>query len=441
MAKKTYSGGVPATQLSGSLSAAATSFTVSSATGYPSGSGGPFVVCVDRGTASEEKILISSVASTTFTVASGGRGYDGTSATTHSAAATVEHVLDAETVAEANDHVNTTSRDDHTQYLNNARHDVTARHAFGAALGTPGAPASVGTTASAGTGAVPARADHVHVLGADSVTTTAIAASAITTAKFAAGAVDSAALASDAVTSAKIAADAVGSSEIATGAVGSAELAANAVIAGKLADGAVETTARLADGIVTRAKLATGLTGVTVGSAPGSPVEGETYYDTTADALLSYTTATTGWVAPWNLPWGAQAVASTTTNQSGIGGTATDLTSLSGAVGASWPANRRIKIRVFLPGCAGTTANDAFELRIQEGATVLQANRISVNSAFQYVPATAEIVVTPTAGAHTYKAVMVRVSGTGTIDNGASSASTSAAVFTIEDLGPAGAPA
>lgn len=450
MTKKTFSGGVPATQLSGSLSASATSFTVSSATGYPSGSAGPFVICIDRGTASEEKILISSVASTTFTVASGGRGYDGTTATTHASAATVEHVLDAATISEANDHVNTTSRDDHTQYLNTARHDVTSRHAFGAALGTPSAPAAVGTTASAGTGSVPARSDHVHDLGTGSidaaalfaagvVDATALATDAVTTAKIAANAVTSAKIATDAVTSTQIAADAVGASEIATGAVGSDELAANAVIAGKLANGAVDTAARLADGIVSRPKLATGFTGITVGSAPSSPVEGETYYNTTTDALLSYTTATTGWVAPWNLPWGVLAVASTTTNQASIGGTATDLTSLTGTV--TVPANRRIKIRVFLPGCAGTVANDSFELRINEGATVLQANRISVNSTLQYVAATAEIIITPAAGSHTYKAVMVRVAGTGTIDNGASAANTQTAVFAIEDLGPAGAPA
>jgi hypothetical protein len=451
MAKKTFSGGVPATQLSGSLSSSATSFTVSSATGYPTGSAGPFVVCIDRGTASEEKILISSVASTTFTVASGGRGYDGTTAKTHSSAASVEHVLDADTISEANDHVNTTSRDDHTQYLNNARHDVTARHAFGGALGTPAAPAAVGTTAAAGTGSVPSRSDHVHVLGTDSVTTAAIASGAVTTAKLAAGAVDATALgtdavttakiATDAVTSAKIAADAVGSSEIATGAVGSAEIAANAVIAGKLADGAVDTTARLADAIVSRPKMAAGFTGITVGAAPSSPVSGETYYNTTSNELLTYTTVTTGWAGPWNLAWGAQAVATTTTNQAGIGATATDLTSLTGSLAATWPANRRVKIRVFLPGCAGTVANDAFELRIQEGTTVLQANRLSINSTVQYVPATAEIVVTPSAGAHTYKAVMIRTVGTGTIDNGAASAPTATAVFTIEDLGPAGAPA
>lgn len=451
MTKKTFSGGVPATQLSGALSSSATSFTVSSATGYPSGSGGPFVVCIDRGTASEEKILISSVASTTFTVASGGRGYDGTTATTHSSSATVEHVLDATTIAEANDHVNTTSRDDHTQYLNTARHDVTSRHAFGAALGTPGSPAAVGTTASAGTGSVPARSDHVHELGAGSidaaalfaagvVDAAALATDAVTTVKIAANAVTSAKIATDAVTSTQIAADAVGASEIATGAVGSDELAANAVIAGKLANGAVDTAARLADGIVSRPKLATGFTGITVGSAPSSPVEGETYYNTTTDALLSYTTATTGWVAPWNLPWGVVDYAETATSQSvaaGSAGTETTVTSLAST--QTYKGNRRIKLRAVMLNLSGTVSGDILLVRIKEGTTQIAMATVTIPAAGGYVPTAVEAIVAPSAASHAYTVTVQRYSGTGGWSSGAGAGQT--AYFLVEDLGPTGAPA
>lgn len=456
MTKKTFSGGVPATQLSGALSSSATSFTVSSATGYPSGSGGPFVVCIDRGTASEEKILISSVASTTFTVASGGRGYDGTTATTHSSSATVEHVLDAATIAEANDHVNTTTRDDHTQYLNNARHDVTSRHAFGAALGTPGSPAAVGTTASAGTGSAPARSDHVHVLGTDSVTTTAIAANAVTTAKFATGAVDAAALATDSVTTAKIAAnaitsakiatdsvtsaaiaaDAVGSSEIAAGAVGSSELAANAVIAGKLADGSVEATARLVDGIITRSKLATGFTGITVGSAPSSPVEGETYYNTTSDALLSYTTATTGWVAPWNLPWGVLGYATDTALRAGFPTTAAEINS-GLRITFTVPANRRLRMTAGAQ-IKSASGNAGYVLTVytSAGTYIAQLARFDGNIGTG-VKANGIHLITPSAGTYTY--TLYVASTTGTVDVDASGLIPT--WFCIEDLGPTGAPA
>lgn len=51
-----------------------------------------------------------------------------------------------------------------TQYLNTARHDITTRHTFGAALGTPTAAtlSQPGDTAATGTGALAAREDHVH---------------------------------------------------------------------------------------------------------------------------------------------------------------------------------------------------------------------------------------------------------------------------------------
>lgn len=56
------------------------------------------------------------------------------------------------------------TNDDHTQYLNNARHDIATRHAFGGALGTPGTPASSapGDAGAVGTAPAPARADHKH---------------------------------------------------------------------------------------------------------------------------------------------------------------------------------------------------------------------------------------------------------------------------------------
>lgn len=59
-----------------------------------------------------------------------------------------------------------TAGDDHTQYMlaSGSRHDLTGRHTFGAALGTPAAASTsaLGDAAAAGTAAGPARADHVH---------------------------------------------------------------------------------------------------------------------------------------------------------------------------------------------------------------------------------------------------------------------------------------
>jgi hypothetical protein len=79
-----------------------TSFVLTAATGWPGAAANNFIVVIDRGTSSEEKILCASNSGTTVTVASSGRGYDGTSATTHSATATVSLCLGAIDANEAN---------------------------------------------------------------------------------------------------------------------------------------------------------------------------------------------------------------------------------------------------------------------------------------------------------------------------------------------------
>ena len=105
---KDYSGGATTTQLTGALGAGTiTTFIVSSGTSFPNGSSGAFVVVIDRGLATEEKFLISTTTgtgATTFNVLE--RGYDGTSAHTHASGAAVEHCLDANSIKQANRHVN-----------------------------------------------------------------------------------------------------------------------------------------------------------------------------------------------------------------------------------------------------------------------------------------------------------------------------------------------
>jgi hypothetical protein len=76
-------------------------FTLSSSTGWTF-TATPFVVVVDRGLATEEKILCSAIAGTTVTV--GQRGFDGTSGQIHGAAPnnSIMHILDSVTVDELN---------------------------------------------------------------------------------------------------------------------------------------------------------------------------------------------------------------------------------------------------------------------------------------------------------------------------------------------------
>lgn len=164
MARKEYTGGAAPAKLTAGITSSPTTVPIDTSAGWPVGTY-PFIAVIDRGVVGkEEKKRFSARSGETLTVDTGGNGVDGTAAVAHDAGATIEHCLDAESLTDFARHVYDTTSDDHTQYLNNARHDITGRHTFGAALGTPGTPAAVSTAAAAGSGAAPAREDHVHAL-------------------------------------------------------------------------------------------------------------------------------------------------------------------------------------------------------------------------------------------------------------------------------------
>jgi hypothetical protein len=112
MARKGFAGAAVPTTLSGSSMtagspAAGGTFTITDFTGWTF-TATPFVVVIDRGLPTEEKILCSAITSNTLTVQT--RGYDGTAPAAHaSGTATVLHVLDSITVDEANEHANDTA--------------------------------------------------------------------------------------------------------------------------------------------------------------------------------------------------------------------------------------------------------------------------------------------------------------------------------------------
>lgn len=99
MLRREFNGAVLQTTLSASLSDSAVSFSVTDGSTYPSGNN-PFVIVVDRANSDEEKILISTRSSNTFTVSE--RGYDGTTAKAHASLAHVDHVLDASVLQDMN---------------------------------------------------------------------------------------------------------------------------------------------------------------------------------------------------------------------------------------------------------------------------------------------------------------------------------------------------
>jgi hypothetical protein len=99
MLRREFTGSALRTNLSAGISNSASSFSVTDAGSFPSGSN-PFAVVVDRGTSDEEKMLISSRTGETFTIQT--RGYDGTTARAHTSGAFVDHILDAATIQDMN---------------------------------------------------------------------------------------------------------------------------------------------------------------------------------------------------------------------------------------------------------------------------------------------------------------------------------------------------
>lgn len=251
MPRRDFSGNAVDTTIVGGISATDLTIIIADATGWPSGGGsGKFYVTIDRGASNEERVLIASRTGTTLTVDNtSDRGVDDTTAATHNANADITHGIAAADADEANAHIFDTVRDDHTQYLTNARHDVEARHQFGGALGTPGAPSDIGTVPSAGTGDDAAREDHVHQIGAGAIDDPTM---------FAAGVVDAAAIGPDAVGTSELGPDAVTSAELADNAVGNEHMQDNSIGNAELQDLAVGT-AELQDDAVTAAKAAAGI--------------------------------------------------------------------------------------------------------------------------------------------------------------------------------------
>lgn len=98
--RKEYTGSAVPTTLAAGINDVVTSCVLTAGSSYPTGSSAPFVLALDRDSATEEKILCSARATNTITILQ--RGYDGTTAQAHSSGATVTHVLDAYAVQQTN---------------------------------------------------------------------------------------------------------------------------------------------------------------------------------------------------------------------------------------------------------------------------------------------------------------------------------------------------
>lgn len=448
---KAFAGGAVPTTISGSMTnsvpAMGQTFTVADATGYPAAD--PFVVVVNRGELDEEKILVASRSGSTFTVDT--RGYDNTTAQSHSAGAVLEHELDALTVQALVDHVNETGHDDHTQYLTVGRHDIAARHAFGDALGVPDLPADVGAAASAGSGDNPAREDHVHELGA-AVLANSTPAAEVYGGAGTVGVSGRLALADHVHPLAVPTGIGRDINQVAHGLAVSNAIYLNGTSYAKAKADAVATSWVV--GVVTAVADADNFTFVESGLAVGLSglTAGTLYYLSAATAgLLTATeptaaghhsvpvlfgaTATTGYIAAQrqralSLPLGYVSHTSQTSNQL-IANTAGNFGST--AVAGTAPTGRRWKLSFSGASMSSSVANDTITISIYEGATKLCGQSAVIPTASGVIPFHLSTIITPTAGAHTYQVFCSRPFGTGT--GGFTAAATEPAILLIEDIG------
>lgn len=137
-------------------------------------------------------------------------------------------------------------------------------------------------------------------------------------------------------------------------------------------------------------------------------------------------------------PRGLLGYAEVVTSQSSITD-GTDITGLQTTVTVG--ANRRIKITVFTVGMQATTGaeTDTWRITIREGGSQLTARLIFGFVASGYISwgGTTQRILTPSAGAHTYKVTITRVTGsTGSLTHVANGA-TETAFIAVEDIGPA----
>ena len=108
MTRREYQAGRPTTLVS-AITSSETSFVITDNTNWPDGADYDFWVTIDGGTAQEERILCSARSGSTVTVATGGRGKDGTTASAHAASASVWPSWSATDADEANEHINLTT--------------------------------------------------------------------------------------------------------------------------------------------------------------------------------------------------------------------------------------------------------------------------------------------------------------------------------------------
>ncbi len=173
----------------------------------------------------------------------------------------------------------------------------------------------------------------------------------------------------------------------------------------------------------------------TVAAQGGALLAGMSIFETDTGKFQQYTTGTTLWVPPWNLPWGELNSVQVVAPQTGIGaGTPTALTGLTLTI--TVVANRKIKI-------TGLVENFSPSVTLVGGLYVYDGGTGgTLVGAYNFTPTGASndgaiIIVrtVPSVGAHTW--ALFANTSTGTMSMGAASGTTTrAGMIQVEDIGP-----
>lgn len=208
---------------------------------------------------------------------------------------------------------------------------------------------------------------------------------------------------------------------------------ANSVVLARVAVGAAATSI-VAGNLTDLRPRAAALGGTVVCLSTTRPTtdlyEGLHIYETDTDKEWVWDNAT--WNLPKNRAGGALGRATRTSDQGGITAE-TDLTGLSVTVDVG--AGRLIRISAKIEAFSNV-ANDAVVLKIKEGVTILDnTTGPMMSQGGVSVGVKSSVLVTPSAGSHTYKLTLARAVGSGTVTLSAGPDRT--AFILVEDIGGA----
>jgi hypothetical protein len=245
MARRHFKGNAIATHLASPITDSANTFTIDNPTGWPTGgANGPFTAILDADLPSEEHVLVANQAAGVCTGVT--RGIGDTVGVAHSVGpdGTVFHGVCKLDYDEANQHINDTAQDHHTQYLNTARH-----------AGILHSQAMLDVN-SVGAAQIISDAVTQSELAPLAVGTPELIDASVTLAKLAGNSVDSSKIVDLSIVAGDIANSTITAGKLAVNTLTANEIAAGAITASELGNGAVAETADIVDGIITLAKFA-----------------------------------------------------------------------------------------------------------------------------------------------------------------------------------------